>query len=87
MLKDILLKRHKDDVWIGQKEIERGSVMSIRLVDANELISAVYYYEHEKGELTAFDVHDIINKAPTIAHVDGIAVQSYKESETDCQWK
>lgn len=40
-------------------------VMS-RYIDANELISAMYYYEHNEGGLTAYDAQDIINKAPTI---------------------
>ena len=40
--------------------------MSKRLIDANELISAMYYYEHNEGGLTAYDAQDIINKAPTI---------------------
>lgn len=40
--------------------------MSKRLIDANELISAMYYYEHNEGRLTAYDAQDIINKAPTI---------------------
>ena len=40
--------------------------MSKRLIDANELISAMYYYEYNEGGLTAYDAQDIINKAPTI---------------------
>ncbi len=40
--------------------------MSKRLIDANELISAMYYYEHNEGRLTAYDAQDIINEAPTI---------------------
>lgn len=40
--------------------------MSKRLIDANELISAMYYYEHNEGGLTAYDAQDIINKAPSI---------------------
>ena len=37
-----------------------------RYIDANELISAMYYYEHNEGGLTAYDAQDIINKAPSI---------------------
>ena len=46
--------------------MEKGEPMSKRLIDANELISAMYYYEHNEGGLTAYDAQDIINKAPTI---------------------
>ena len=45
--------------------------MSKRLIDANELILAMYYYEHNEGGLTAYDAQDIINKAPTIEPKQG----------------
>ena len=40
--------------------------MSMRLIEANDLIASLYTYEHEHGKLTAFEAQDVINSAPTI---------------------
>ena len=62
--------------------------MSKRLIDANELISAMYYYEHNEGGLTAYDAQDIINKAPTIEPKRGEWIISYTDDygikKTEC---
>lgn len=70
--------------------------MSKRLIDANELISAMYYYEHNEGGLTAYDAQDIINKAPSIdivrckecKHWIGhIADDDGFDGEDECRWR
>ena len=54
-----------------------------RYIDASELISAMYYYEHNEGGLTAYDAQDIINKAPSI---DIVRCKECKHKDTYCDY-
>ena len=58
--------------------------MNKRLIDANELITAMYYYEHNEGGLTAYDAQDIINKAPTIEPKRGKWIKRKRKCEYKC---
>ena len=52
-----------------------------RLIDANELITALYHYEHEEGEIDAYTAQDIINSAPTIDAVEVVRGEWIDEHE------